>query len=83
MSSCRCFKVGGPFIAEDPDCPRHGLEAQIEASEREARESSLEAKNASTQEQLDELRQMIVDLQNKVESQEQWIGSLSREMHNR
>lgn len=26
--SCQCFMVGGPFIAEDPDCPEHGTEAQ-------------------------------------------------------
>jgi len=23
---CECFRVGGPFIAEDPDCPIHGAE---------------------------------------------------------
>lgn len=38
---CECFQIGGPFIAEDPDCPAHGrfglrhdverLEDQIEA----------------------------------------------------
>ena len=22
--SCECFQIGGPFIAEDPDCPAHG-----------------------------------------------------------
>ena len=22
--SCQCYMVGGPFIAEDPDCPIHG-----------------------------------------------------------
>lgn len=25
---CECYKIGGPFIAEDPDCPIHGREAQ-------------------------------------------------------
>ena len=25
---CECYKIGGPFIAEDPDCPIHGHEAQ-------------------------------------------------------
>lgn len=28
---CECFQVGGPFIAEDPDCPVHGTEAQARA----------------------------------------------------
>lgn len=24
MSDCDCYKIGGPFIAEDPGCPMHG-----------------------------------------------------------
>lgn len=36
---CECYKIGGPFIAEDPDCPIHGHEAQqrekLVAAERE------------------------------------------------
>jgi hypothetical protein len=35
MYSCQCHQIGGPFIAEDPDCPAHGLEAQREARRRE------------------------------------------------
>jgi len=31
---CDCYRIGGPFIAEDPDCPIHGREAQ----EREKQE---------------------------------------------
>jgi len=30
--SCDCYKVGGPWIAEDPHCPVHGIDAQ--AAER-------------------------------------------------
>jgi len=26
MCMCECYQVGGPFIAEDPDCPIHGTE---------------------------------------------------------
>ena len=22
--SCECYQIGGPFIAEDPNCPIHG-----------------------------------------------------------
>jgi hypothetical protein len=22
--TCECYQIGGPFIAEDPDCPIHG-----------------------------------------------------------
>jgi hypothetical protein len=25
---CECFQIGGPFIAEDPDCPIHGIRSQ-------------------------------------------------------
>jgi hypothetical protein len=32
MMSCECYQVGGRFIAEDPDCPAHGRDAQ--AAER-------------------------------------------------
>lgn len=41
--SCECYKVGGPFVAEDPDCPLHGREAQqIEAEYQEDRRSLTE-----------------------------------------
>jgi uncharacterized Zn finger protein (UPF0148 family) len=46
--SCDCYKIGGPFIAEDPDCPIHGREAQ--AREREAAD-----RDRGIQEQLDEI----------------------------
>jgi hypothetical protein len=32
---CECYKIGGPFIAEDPNCPKHGTEAQRDAEELE------------------------------------------------
>ena len=25
--SCECYQIGGRFIAEDPNCPAHGIEA--------------------------------------------------------
>ena len=25
---CECYQIGGRFIAEDPNCPAHGTEAQ-------------------------------------------------------
>ena len=31
MSSCECYRIGGRFIAEDPECPAHGYEAIKEA----------------------------------------------------
>jgi hypothetical protein len=33
--SCDCYKVGGPWIAEDPHCPVHGINAQAEERSRD------------------------------------------------
>ena len=45
--SCQCYQVGGPFIAEDPDCFAHGWTAQrrqeIDDEEKAAAESRIEA----------------------------------------
>lgn len=35
---CQCFMIGGPFIAEDPECPAHGYEAQRLEREEEERQ---------------------------------------------
>ena len=43
---CECYRIGGPFIAEDPKCPIHGYEAQArEKEERAYRESEEEKQN--------------------------------------
>lgn len=34
----QCHEIGGPYIAENPDCPVHGVEAQrLEAEAEELR----------------------------------------------
>lgn len=38
----QCYVIGGPWIAEDPDCPVHGHEAQRLERERDARIAELE-----------------------------------------
>jgi hypothetical protein len=38
--SCECYKIGGRFIAEDPDCPAHGIEAQRLRAEEESFEAA-------------------------------------------
>lgn len=52
---CECYKIGGPFIAEDPDCPVHGIEAQAEQREREQERDEMRR-------QLDELRAEVLAL---------------------
>jgi hypothetical protein len=32
--ACECYKIGGPFIAEDPDCLEHGVNGYAERLER-------------------------------------------------
>ena len=41
--SCECHKIGGRFIAEDPDCPVHGREGREEAQRVEMLEAELAA----------------------------------------
>jgi hypothetical protein len=36
IGMCECYQIGGRFIAEDPDCPEHGTEAQRDSTELEA-----------------------------------------------
>jgi hypothetical protein len=43
---CECYTIGGPWIAEDPDCPAHGHEAQEEQRLREEEMDSLRAEVA-------------------------------------
>lgn len=43
---CECYQIGGPFIAEDPECPAHGTEAQAERRRREAKEMEQEERIA-------------------------------------
>lgn len=39
--SCQCHQIGGPFIAEDPNCPYHGVEATQEREWTEERIAAL------------------------------------------
>lgn len=52
---CDCYKIGGPFIAEDPDCPVHGIEAQAMQREREHERDEM-------QRQIEELRAEVLAL---------------------
>lgn len=60
---CECYQIGGPFIAEDPDCPEHGTEAQ--AREREQRSFADEMRqrvaDAATVAELRELANQLLD----------------------
>lgn len=79
MSSCDCYKVGGPFIAEDPDCPAHGTQAQAEREQREAQEKARAAEQASLQERLVALESGYLELRERVSKQEAELAALRRE----
>ncbi len=58
--SCECHRIGGPWVAEDPDCPRHGLVAQARARELDAVRDQVS--KVSTVEEARELIHKILDL---------------------
>lgn len=33
---CECYQIGGPWIAEDPSCPVHGVQSRGRAARIEA-----------------------------------------------
>lgn len=51
---CDCYQIGGRFVAEDPDCPAHGLEAQRLEAEREAELTNLRRQLDAWQERFPE-----------------------------
>ena len=63
---CDCYKVGGPWVAEDPHCPEHGY-AAVKRQEREAEERS-------------ELEDRIARLEALVQTQAETIAELKDEI---
>lgn len=60
MFRCQCYQIGGPFIAEDPDCPAHGTYAQSERRRKSAIASKLRYLLQNTQLDVD-ARETISD----------------------
>lgn len=57
---CDCFKIGGPWIAEDPNCPVHGTEAKERANS--IRELRSKIKTAKSVEELADVLIELIDL---------------------
>jgi hypothetical protein len=57
---CDCYRIGGPWIAEDPNCPVHGTEAQRKRKEASDLRSKIE--NATTFEGLQEVMISLLEL---------------------
>lgn len=56
---CDCYKIGGPFIAEDPDCPIHGREAQQEREYQNGQYDSLQMQIDDLEARIHRLEQII------------------------
>lgn len=62
---CECYQIGGRFIAEDPDCPAHGITAHREEKLRD--------------QELIELRERIFHLEYLVRELQDRISYTGRE----
>jgi hypothetical protein len=54
-----CYRVGGPWIAENPACPIHGSEAQ-----RRDRDLDVLQSKISDAETVEELRELMLEMLN-------------------
>jgi hypothetical protein len=59
--SCECYRIGGRFIAEDPDCPAHGRNAQAEQQRSENLKESIYL-NLRRAETVEDLRAVLYDI---------------------
>jgi hypothetical protein len=59
---CECYKIGGPWIAEDPDCPVHGYAAQREREIQEQDRESLEDRIRALEEMVEHQGRLIREL---------------------
>jgi len=76
--SCECYKVGGPFISEDPDCPRHGTEAQREEKAREAETLAQEDKIRVLERQLNIVTDMVLKQNDRIAALERTLQRLKQ-----
>jgi primosomal protein N'' len=73
---CECYQIGGPWIAEDPDCPEHGSRAQKRAKEKEDWESRVERLEDKIRDQ----QVTISRLTDRVEVFERLVNALKTEV---
>ena len=61
----RCHEIGGPWIAEDPDCPVHGVEALRLAKIREAEECQAQRERDALLQRVAQLEARVTRLENR------------------
>ncbi len=52
-----CYQIGGPWIAENPNCPVHGAEAQ-----RRDRDLDLLSERVDAADSVEELRALMLEM---------------------
>lgn len=57
--SCDCYKIGGPWIDVDPNCPFHGYDAQRQQEIEEQRKQELEDRVSELEQQVAWLMTMV------------------------
>ncbi len=65
---CDCYKIGGPWIEEDPDCPLHGREARQRDEQIAESAQNLEERVESLEARAEEQAQLINRLIRMVKS---------------
>ncbi len=63
---CECYKIGGPWIAEDPDCPIHGTAAQRVQEDQEGLNTDLQEQIFQLASELNKVLLRIHDLERSV-----------------
>lgn len=64
-----CFEIGGPWIAEDPNCPIHGQDAQDRETRQLERDDEVDAR-------ISQLVSIVADLLARVYELEKRVGIL-------
>lgn len=63
--SCDCYKIGGPWIAEDPNCPVHGTEAQWRAELQQEWEADIENRLSKIEQRINEVLKRMEKLDSR------------------
>ena len=64
---CECHQIGGPWIAEDPECPEHGWRAQARAKEAAEERDEVDERITALEQQVEEQSIMIQQLLDRLD----------------
>lgn len=55
----QCYEIGGPWIAENPNCPVHSIEAQRQQEIEQSEQQKLEDRVSELERQVQQLIQLM------------------------